>query len=187
MNKRLSTLLIAMLMLCNSAITAFAATTSYVVDNDTSDTSNCYNIRVGYTAYISDSDYYNGDLRRTMASNSNDYYHWMRYNAFSNIVKYKPIVMSVGVYLKSSVLSDTAASYSVLQPNGSGANDLYSMFTMNQSLNANGWSYHSHTISYNYGTSGWFSIKGICVHPSGIGSGYSAADAVSVYATTANS
>lgn len=158
---------------------AAVARTSYYIDNDSADTSNCYNVRYGYVAYINDSDYYNGDLRRTYSSNNSDSYAWMRYSSFSNRVKNEPIYLTVGVYLKSSVLSDTAAHYFCQQQDGG-----YGMFYQNQATDANGWSYHSYKIKINHQTPGWFCVKGVCVFPSGIGSGYSAADAIFVSANT---
>ena len=129
-------------------------TISYYIDNDTSDTTNCYNIRSGYAAYIKDSDYYNGDLRRTYSSSRSDSYSWMRQTSFGNVVQYEP--------------HDAA----------------YIMFSLNQSTNANGWSFHKYTIKTNSSTAGWYNIQGVEVMPSGTGSGYSAADAISVYAST---
>lgn len=185
--KRLITVLLVVVLVFSLMTTALAASTSYYVDNDTSDTNNCYNVRVGYTAYISDSDYYNGDLRRTMSANSSDEYDWMRYYPFGNTVRYNNISMTVGIYLKSSVLSDTAASYWCIQPNGDGSDGNYRMFYLNQSLYADGWTYKSYTVNVNYGTPGYYTINGIAVKPSGTGNGYSAADAVYVYAYTSDS
>lgn len=181
MKKFLSVLFAFCLMISCSLFPANAATvsTSYYIDNDTSDTANCYNVRNGYAAYISDSSYYNGDLRRTYSYSSNDSYSWMRKVSFGNTVKYSPVNMTVGVYLKSTVLSDTSASYWCSQPDSA-----YRMFYLNQSTNANGWSYHSYTLKTNHATPGWYSIKGIEVHPSGSGSGYSAADAIYVSANS---
>lgn len=181
MKKFLSILLASCLMISCSIFPANAATvsTSYYIDNDTSDTANCYNVRNGYAAYISDSGYYNGDLRRTYSYSSSDTYSWMRNVSFGNKVKNNPINMTVGVYLKSTVLSDTSAKYWCVQSDGG-----YMMFTVNQSTNANGWSYYSYTLKTNYATPGWYSIKGIEVHPSGTGSGYSAADAIYVSANS---
>lgn len=156
---------------------ALSASTKYYIDNDTSDTANCYNVRNGYAAYIKDGDYYNGDLRRTYSYSGSESYSWMRNSAFSNSVKNAPISMTVGVYLKSTVLSDTSASYWCNQPDGG-----YRMFYVNQATNANGWSYYSYKLNTNHSTPGWYSLKGIEVHPSGTGSGYSAADAIYVYA-----
>lgn len=183
--KRIITIIIVIsMMLSCFSFPAFSesravATTSYRIDNDTSDTANCFNIRAGYTAYIRDSDYYNGDLRRTYSYSSSDSYAWMRKTSFGNYIQYKPINLTIGVYLKSSVLSDSAASYWCSQRDGA-----YRMFFVNQSTNANGWSYYTYTIKTNNSTSGWYSIRGVEVMPSGSGSGYSAADAISVYAST---
>ncbi|MGM9574901.1 MAG: hypothetical protein ACI3VE_03260 [Oscillospiraceae bacterium] len=185
--KRAISLLLAMcfmvscLLLPANAESSASSSISYFIDNDTSDTANCYNNRNGYAAYISDSDYYNGDLRRTYSYSSSDSYAWMRKTAFSNSIKNNPIHMSVGVYLKSTVLSDTAASYWCVQSDGG-----YIMFYVNQATNANGWSYYTYTLNTNHSTPGWYSLKGIEVHPSGTGSGYSAADAIYVYASNAH-
>lgn len=166
--------------LAESTIPARASKTiSYYIDNDTSNTANCYNIRSGYTAYIKDSDYYNGDLRRTYSSSRSDTYSWMRKTSFANVVQYSPIYLTIGVYLKSTVLSDSAARYWCSQHDAA-----YIMFSLNQSTNANGWSYHTYTLKTNAATSGWYSIRGVEVMPSGTGSGYSAADAIYVYAST---
>lgn len=180
MKKILAFIIVVSMMLSYLAFPAFAETVTieYWIDNDTSDTTNCFNIREGYTAYIKDSGYYNGDLRRTY-SNSKDCYSWVRKNSFGNKVKNSPIYMVVGVYLKSNVLSDTAARYWCMQNDGA-----YLMFSMNQSTNANGWSYNYYTLKKNYQISGWYSIKGIEVMTSQTGSGYSAADAVYVFAST---
>ncbi len=180
MKKILATIIVVSMMLSCLSFPALATTvtTTYRIDNDTSDTANCFNIRVGYTAYIKDSGYYNGDLRRTYSS-SEDSYSWVRKNSFGNRVKNSPIYMTVGVYLKSNVLSDSAARYWCMQNDGA-----YLMFSMNQATNANGWSYHSYTLKTNYQVSGWYSIKGIEVMTSQTGSGYSAADAIYVFAST---
>lgn len=180
MKKLLSFLLILVLAL-GLTVSSFAVYTNYWIDNDTSDTDNAYNIREGYTAYITDSDYQNGDLRRTTADQTGDSYCWMRRTTFSNTIKNNVIHVSVGVYLKSSVLTDTAASYWCMQADGA-----YRMFTMDQQLNATGWTYHSYTVDTNYATPGWFSIEGVMVRPSGIGSGYSAADAIYIDAFSAS-
>lgn len=186
MKKVISFVLILCLVFSCFSVAAFAEsralqTTSYVIDNDTID-STCSNIREGYTAYVKDSDYYNGDLRRTYSYSSTDSYTWLKNSSFSNLIQYKPINLTIGVYLKSSVLSDTAASYWCVQ-NGE-AYSAYRMFYMNQTTNANGWSYHSYTLKTNYTTPGWYNILGVEVMPSRTGSGYSAADAISVYAST---
>ena len=184
MRKLISLIIVTIIMFSCIIFPAFADTRStksvnYKIDNDTSDTANCYNIRNGYTAYIKDSDYYNGDLRRTYSNSSSDSYSWVRKTTFGNSVKNNPINLIVGVYLKSTVLSDSAASYWCMQKDGA-----YKMFTMNQTTHANGWSYYSYTINKNYQTAGWYSIMGIEVMPSHTGSGYSAADAISVSAKT---
>lgn len=180
MKKFLTIIVVFSIMLTCLVFPALAdtVTTKYWIDNDTSDTTNCSNIRNGYTAYIKDSGYYNGDLRRTYSSNK-DSYSWVRKKTFGNKVKNSPIYMTVGIYLKSNVLSDSAARYWCMQNDGA-----YLMFTMNQSTNANGWSYHYYTLKKNNQTSGWYSLKGIEVMTSQVGSGYSAADAVYVFAST---
>ena len=103
----------------------------------------------------------------------------MRKTSFGNVVQHEPIYLTIGVYLKSTVLSDSAARYWCAQHDAA-----YIMFSLNQSTNANGWSFHKYTIKTNSSTAGWYNIQGVEVMPSGTGSGYSAADAISVYAST---
>lgn len=147
------------------------ASNSYLIDNDTADTSNYYNVRSGFTAYLNDANYYNRDLRRAL-SNSADSYSWFMYDGPS-IVPFENVTMNLDIYLYSSTSNDPAAEYAAETSGYEG----HTITTMNQGLAPNGWNSYSDEFEFKNGNQNC-TLNGITVYCSGRGSGYTGADAV---------
>ena len=151
-----------------------ASTTSIskTIDNDTVD-SDCYNSREGFLAYLNDSNYYNKDMRRTNSNSDTHYYGW-HCNTVLDHEADDYIRVSLKVYLYSSTSKDPAASYGVYTV-GMVGDSIFGMCTMDQATAPNGW--NSFSRRWCLGNAG--SITGIEMSPSGKGSTYTGADAVS--------
>lgn len=145
---------------------------SKTIDNDTVD-SDCYNSREGFLAYLNDSNYYNKDMRRTNSNSDTHYYGW-HCNTVLDHEADDYIRVSLKVYLYSSTSKDPAASYGVYTV-GMVGDSIFGMCTMDQATAPNGW--NSFSRRWCLGNAG--SITGIEMSPSGKGSTYTGADAVS--------
>lgn len=145
---------------------------SNTIDNDTAD-SDCYNSRSGFLAYLNDSNYYNRDMRRTDSSSGTHYYGWHSDTVLDHEAT-DYIRVNLDIYLYSSTSKDPAASYGVYTV-GMVADSVFGMCTMNQATAPNGW--NSYSKRWSLGNAGY--ITGIEMSPSGQGSTYTGADAIS--------
>lgn len=152
---------------------------SVIIDNDTSNTSIFNNHREGFEIYVTGSSHYNSDCRRDYNTEKYNRYYWNLNSSYGNITKYTPINLMVGIYLNNPLFQDTQAGYWLQQKDGG-----YMMATVNQNTAPVGWSYIYYTVNLNYATPGLYSVTGISVRASGNGSGYTGADAISLYGTT---
>ncbi len=176
MKKLLCTILIMVLTVSAFSFNTSAASKAYfVIDNDTVD-STCKTERNGFTVYVTGSSHYNGDCRRQASSNKNAKYSWCKKSEAVHSVYY-PIYMAAGVYLNNTKFTDTQAHYYVVQRDGG-----YLMNILNQKTAPGGWTYFDYTIYMNNTTPETYSLYGMSVSPSGIGSGYTGADAISISA-----
>lgn len=157
----------------NSTRASTAVTTCFI-DNDTSDRDNYYNERGGFTAYLNDSNYYNGDMRRALSS-STDSYTWFMYDAPS-VSSTKTVRVDLDVYLYSSTSNDTAAQLAA----ETSAYESQLIANMNQKLAPNGWSSYARQFKFINNAN----FLGIAIYASGTGSGYTGADAVEFTLTT---
>lgn len=141
------------------------------IDNDTSDRNDYFNERYGFTAYLNDSNYYNGDMRRAL-SNSNDNYAWYMYDG-PLIVPFEEVSLNLMVYLYSSTANDSAAMFTA---DSTGYETCF-ITNMNQGLAPNGWSSYSRSFSFKNGNPNTYFL-GLSLRCSGTGTGYTGADAV---------
>lgn len=149
-----------------------ATSISETIDNDTVD-SNCYNSRNGFLAYLNDNNYYNKDMRRTNSSSSDHHYGWHSDTVLDHSAT-DYIRVNLDVYLYSSTSKDPAASYGVYTV-GMVADSVFGICTMDQATAPNGW--NSFSGRRCLGNAGY--ITGIEMTPSGQGSTYTGADAIS--------
>lgn len=145
---------------------------NYRIDNDTID-SRFRNRRYGFSTYFENAYSYNGDARRTASVNKDDYYEWIGYRLDTMNRK---IYLNMGIYLNSTSFTDTKAEYWSIQ-----GFQMFLIGTKNQNTAPAGWSYTNSVLDRTYEVSG-MRFDGINVSPSGTGSGYTGADAISVYA-----
>lgn len=157
--------------------TSAASSANYIIDNDTVDKT-CTVLRDGFGIYVTGSSHYNGDCRRQLSSDSSKYYEWRKKSQADAVYSYGyPIYATCGVYLKNSLFTDTQAHYYIVQEDGG-----YLINIINQNTAPAGWTYFDATINLNYATPTKFSIYGMSVSPSGIGTGYTGADAIRIVA-----
>ena len=143
-----------------------------LIDNDTVDSS-YYNIRQGFLAYLNDPNYYNKDMRRTDSNKGDDNYSWFTDSPLSHSAT-AYIDVDLDIYLYSSTSKDPSAlyyAYSIGMVAGTGK----LICSMDQSTATNGW--NSFSKSVYIGSSG--DVIGLTLYPSGEGSTYTGADAVS--------
>lgn len=145
----------------------------YTIDNDTID-SRYSNTRYGFSIYYEGSQHYNGDARRTASANKNHRYGWVGTNFYT---PKKELYVTIGMYLNSSLFTDSRTGYWSNQ-----GIDSFLIGRKNQNTAPAGWSYMNGVLDKNYATVEGIPLKGIDVAPSGTGSGYTGADAISVYA-----
>lgn len=178
MKKVLSSLLVCALVIGVCTFSAYAASTAnFIIDNDTVDKT-CTVFRDGFDIYVTGSSHYNGDCRRQLSSNKYAYYEWRKKSKTDAVYSYDaPIYVTAGVYLRNSLFTDTQAHYYLEQEDGS-----YLINIINQKTAREGWTYFDATINLNYATPNTFSVYGMSLSPSGIGSGYTGADAISIVA-----
>lgn len=145
---------------------------NYRIDNDTID-SRYRNERYGFSTYYEGAQHYNGDARRTASVNKNHHYQWLgpRFDTPN-----KKIYLTMGTHLNSSLFTDTKARYWSIQ-----GFEMFLIGTKNQNTAPAGWSYMNGVLDRTYEGPG-MRLDGICLMPSGTGSGYTGADAISVYA-----
>lgn len=178
MKKLLCSFLVLTLMISVFAFSASAASTAnYIIDNDTVDKT-CTVLRDGFGIYVTGSSHYNGDCRRQLSSDRLKFYEWRKKSEADAVYSYGyPIYVTAGVYLRNSLFTDTQAHYYLIQEDGG-----YLINIINQNTARAGWTYFDATINWNYATPNTFSVYGMSVSPSGIGSGYTGADAISIVA-----
>lgn len=166
--------LILIFSICSFSASA-AVSTSFIIDNDSSDSA-CDTSHYGFDIYVTGSSHYNGDCRRGLTSNTSAWYSWI--NESKKISSTSPISVTAGYYINNSRFTDPAACYYIEQRDGG-----YLMARVNQNTAPVGWSYINYTVNKNYATPGGFSVYGMSLGTSGSGSGYTGADAIRVSAT----
>ena len=169
-------LMVSVFLSVFSLNTSAETTVSFTIDNDTVD-STCINWQNGFDIYVTGSAHYNDDCRRALTSNTEAFYEWSKRSCM--LASSKPIYVTAGYYLNNTLFTDPQAMYYIVQRDGG-----YLMGYVNQKTARGGWSYINYTITKNYATPGGYSVWGMSVSPSGVGTGYTGADAISIRATT---
>lgn len=186
MKKQIISILLAMCVVSSSSAFALSsnqtqngieprATTTFLIDNDTIDSS-CSNSRYGFNEYLSDTGHYNNDARRQLTKGGGSY--WYRWESNGGFWKNGTIYAKVGVYVNNKYFLDSAAEYyvertysTIMAPVG----------TLNQNYAKAGWNYFNEISLDSLSADDANKSSFVEVWPSGNNqTGYTGADAIQV-------